>query len=235
MKKRIIVLFTAIMVTAIMVIIGFALFGKIENEPAGSETASTLSSSETQPISTEISKKEYKGAQITLSACNKNNDVQYFNIKLPTDEGREIRYGRGSAALDGTWVLCGRSILNETIECNSIENIYDAFVGRWEEAVQDMRHDSAYSDCKFIAEKHEMTEINGFSMCRYEGTHTYNYTDFTTGEITSYSCYFVAYGTQLSEGGYVYWIVFDNSEDQSLKDLVNSNAENMAKSLKETE
>jgi formate C-acetyltransferase len=43
-----------------------------------------------------------------------------------------------------------------------------------------------------------------------------------------------AYGTQLSEGGFVYWIVFDDSKDQSLKDLVNSNAENMAKSLSES-
>lgn len=176
---------------------------------------------------------KYNPTTITLSSYNKDNSSQYFNIDFPTDEGREIRYGRGSAALDGTRVICGRTIINETIECESIKDIYNTFVGRWEESAQSMR-DSAYSDCKFVAEKSEMTEINGFSMCRYEGTHTYKFTDFDTGEVTPYSCYFVAYGTQLSEGGFVYWIVIDDSKDQSLKSLVNSNAENMAKSLEET-
>lgn len=181
-----------------------------------------------------VPEKEYTPTQISLSVYNKNNSAQYFYITFPTDEGLGIRYGQGSKALDGTMVVCGGSFFNDTIVCDSVEDIYDAYVDRWEEATQDLRHDSEYSECEYIAEKSEITEINGFTMCRYEGTHTYKYTDFDTGEVTPYSCFFVAYGTQLSEGGFVYWIVFDDSKDQSLKDLVNSNAENMAKSLSES-
>ncbi len=189
---------------------------------------------ESQSTSNDENTNKYDGVVASSAVYNKSNSAQYFNLSFPSSDLRDVLYGRGSATVEGIWAFCGGSFINDTIECKSIEGIFDAYSDRWSETVQDMHHDSAYSDCKFTAEKREMTEINGFSMCRYEGTHTYNHTDFTTGAITPYSCYFVAYGTQLSEGGYVYWIVFDNSADQSLRDIVNKNAENMAKSLEET-
>ena len=187
-----------------------------------------------QPTVNQIIENEYNPVLVTMASDNKENVAQYFNIMFPTDEGREIRYGRGSAALDGTWVICGTSIINDIIECNSVAEIYESYGARWEETVEKMRHDNSYSDCRFTVENREMTEISGFSMIRYEGTHTYNYTDFNTGAVNPFSCSFVAYGTQLSNGGFVYWIVFDDSADQSLKDRVILNAENMAKSLEET-
>lgn len=226
----------SVLLITILLMVSFVSCGSNKNadEPTSDTVILTEPTFESQLTDTAKDEMEYTGARVKMSTYNKDNVAQYYYITLPTDVGREILYGRGSAALDGTWVLCGGSFINKTIECDSIENIYDDYADRWEESIEDMHHDGAYSDFKFIAEKREMTEINGFSMCRYEGTHTYNHTDFTTGAVTPYSCYFVAYGTQLSEGGYVYWIVFDNSADQSLRDIVNKNAENMAKSLEET-
>lgn len=230
MKKTSTLLFTA------MILLIFSLCGcaKSENEIiTGEAFNSTESINKTQSTDTE-KPEEYRPTTVKMSAYNKDNIEQYFNITFPTAHLREVFYGRGMATKEELRAFCGASFLSETIECSSIENIYDAYVSRWEESAEDMLHYKEYSDCKFTEEKHEMTEINGFSMCRYEGTLAYNYTDFGTNEVTPRSCYFVAYGTQLSEGGYVYWIVFDNSVDQSLKALVNSSAENMAKSLEET-
>lgn len=175
---------------------------------------------------------KYDGVTMTCSSYNKDFVNQRFNITLPAP-GRDILYGFGSAVSDGTWILGGYILDVVDVVCNSVENIYEAYQTCWEEAVEDMRHDLDYTDFKFNVESREMKEINGFSMCRYVGTHTYKLEHGETGEFTDYACYFVAYGTQLSNGAYIYWIVFDDSEDQSLKDIVISNADNMAKSLNE--
>lgn len=221
---------------SVLLIVSFVSCGKKANvnEPIGDTIASIQSVYETPSGDMTTEASEQVGATVKMSVCNKDNLEQYYNITFPTDDIREILYGIGSATTEGLWAFSGGTFFNETIECSSIEEIFEAYSDRWSETAQDMHDNSAYSDCKFVAEKREMTEINGFSMCRYEGTHTYNHTDFSTGAVTPYSCYFVAYGTQLSEGGYVYWVVFDNSADQSLKDLVNTSTENMAKSLEET-
>lgn len=199
-------------------------------------TVSTSSPAQSEPENTEKADSESLGkAPVVLAAYNRDNLEQYFRITFPADEGKEIYRGRGAIADDGTMIICGSSFLNGADTCDSVEDIYDEFKSVWEESALDMRPSNAYTDSKFTAEKRELTEINGFSMCRYEGTYTYNYTDLSTNETTAHSCFFVAYGTQLSEGGYAYWIAFDDTEDQSLRDAVILHAENMAKSLEEVD
>lgn len=229
--------FLALMLVTVMIICCTACGGKNEITKTEGNTSPGVDYSEPVINVNEGKDKteKYEGVTITCNAYNKDLVDQMFNITLPTDPGRDILYGFGSAAHDGTWILGGYIFNFVDIVCDSVENIYEAYQTCWEEAIADMRHDLDYSDFKFNVESREMKEINGFSMCRYVGTHTYKLEHWETGEITDYACYFVAYGTQLSNGAYIYWIVFDESADQSLKDVVISNADNMAKSLEETE
>lgn len=88
-----------------------------------------------------------------------------------------------------------------------------------------------YSNGAFVADTTEIVEINGYEMCRFTATHTYDYFnyDWETVPMTQ-QC--AGYITRLkNNGGVVYWIVVDESEDQSLGDLLLPHADSMAQSL----
>lgn len=229
----------AILLTVVVALLSFSSCGGNESKIEQTENNVVSGKPESVAVETESVSFVNNGhngvpAQLTLAVYNKDNMAQYFHITFPTDEGSGILYGQGSKALDGTVVFSGGSFLDETIECDSVKDIASSFAERWEKGIESLRHDSAYSNFNFKVHKSEMVEVNGKSMCRYEGTHTYDLTDFKTGKVNSFSCYFVAYGTEHSGGGYVYWVVMDDSASQYLSSQVKSNADNMAKSFEET-
>lgn len=88
-----------------------------------------------------------------------------------------------------------------------------------------------YSEGAFVADTTEIVEINGYEMCRFTATHTYNTRD-SKWNLVPMTQQCAGYITRLkNNGGVVYWIVVDESEDQSLGDLLIPHADSMAQSL----
>lgn len=78
----------------------------------------------------------------------------------------------------------------------------------------------------------DSTTIGGYEMYIFTGTIAFDY-DWQN-EVIRREFQFVSYATTLNyNGGYVYWLVYDLSEDQSNGDLIAQHALNMAKTFRE--
>lgn len=85
-----------------------------------------------------------------------------------------------------------------------------------------------YSDFAFQVTTTESATIKGYEMCKFEGVHTFAI------DGVAQTMNFVAYATQLkANGAYVYWMVLDETTDQSLGNTIAEHAYNMALSFAE--
>lgn len=110
----------------------------------------------------------------------------------------------------------------------TLENVFSVFL---EQPISILSHYRRVdnTDYAFEIETSELVEINGYKMCKHTGKHTYKAAD--RGDL---SLKYVAYITNLkSNNAYVYWIVLDESEDQSQGAKIDEYATKIAKSLRE--
>ena len=79
-----------------------------------------------------------------------------------------------------------------------------------------------------IENKQSAGTINGYEMYKFVGTHSFKYEDKV------YNYKYVAYSTQQKKNGaYIYWLVQDESQDQTLYSTIEEYAYKMALSLRE--
>lgn len=168
------------------------------------------------------------GVKDNILTSKDGKDVRAY-INLPESTGLKQGSGKIAAQSDETLIILDSMKTNEdpVVEGDLVENILPVY---FESAknIMDQYRSIRYNNFDFEVFEKETLNINGYEMCKYKGEHSYTY----DGEATSVS--FVSYATKLkSNGAYVYWMVFDRTEDQSLGDLIESHATNMAYSLYE--
>jgi hypothetical protein len=167
------------------------------------------------------------GVWESQTATNDGGENEDVYIKFPDLAG--VSYGAGKVAtqLTQTTVVFGRQ-WEESSSVTSVDEVFLAYQDDASYSIKKYRDNWDYDNFQFEITSQEHTEINGYQMCRYEGIHSY--TD--DGELVEMQ--YVAYAAQLKgNGAYVYWVVIDESEDQSLGDLISENAEKMAWTLEE--
>ena len=77
-------------------------------------------------------------------------------------------------------------------------------------------------------ESDKSVTVGEYKMHKFTGTMELDVLD------DHYKLPFVAYATTLkSNGGYAYWLVYDKTADQSMGDVIEEHADNMAKTFRE--
>ena len=150
-----------------------------------------------------------------------------FFISLPHINTISRGGSRIAQQTDGTLVLIGVEADFDEAVPESLDKAVEFYNFRSIRCLDSFR-DWDYENFDFIVKSTDTVEINGYTMCKHSGTHTFTF----KGE--PYEMNFVAYAMQLNaNNGYVYWIVIDETEEQGLFETLESHAENMAKSLVE--
>ncbi len=161
------------------------------------------------------------GVPDSINTENSSGIMGTAYIHLP--EVASMRRGAGQVAdqSDDTLIILGGQHLESPIVTN-LKEVLSTFISQPVDVLSKYRRVD-YKNFAFNVETSEMVKINDYDMCKYTGTHTYTY----NGEPGSMK--FVAYATQLKENGaYVYWMVIDETEDQSMTNTIMEHATNMA-------
>lgn len=176
---------------------------------------------------------------VTLVATNKNGVNKKVSVHFPTTQPWSCRFGYASHSDDGVFVLV-QSQQSENIECNSAEDVLTAFYEQIKQGLQEKEEYTCRENVKLKVNKSAPSFAGNNDYYRFEGQYEYIYDYFEEmhngrkyerGQ--KYSQYFVANVHQLSNGAFVYCIVIDESEHQSLKNTVDYDAKQIAKSLRE--
>lgn len=186
---------------------------------------------ETKKEETNIKKEEKNnietwGVEDSIFTENANGLMATLYIKLP--EFTSMRRGAGQVAdqSDDTLILMGGQHL-ESPTVSSLKDVLSTYISQPIDVLSKYRRVD-WQNYAFNIENTEIVKINGYEMCKYVGNHTYTY----NGDPSSMN--FVAYATQLkTNGAYVYWMVLDESENQSLTSTIEDYAYKMALTVKE--
>lgn len=138
------------------------------------------------------------------------------------------RHGTGYVAKqeDKTLVILDSRHPERTeVEAENVDLVLDTYIGQTERILRDYRN-SYWKDFEFEITSREHMTINGYEMCKYIGVLHCSY----KGNPEDH--FFAAYSSEVNNGNdYVYWMVMDDSEDQSLHEIAEYNADQMAKTL----
>ena len=161
------------------------------------------------------------GVQESIVA-DKGDNISSAYIKFPTLSGIIQGTGKIAYQTDKTLVILDSQRMSGSPTISRISDVLPAYFEQTIKIMREYRR-SDWKDFAFNVETSEMVKINDYDMCKYTGTHTYTY----NGEPGSMK--FVAYATQLKENGaYIYWMVLDETEDQSMTNTIMEHATNMA-------
>ncbi len=165
----------------------------------------------------------YKSAVID----NDGNAMRYY-INFPVSVGNDRASGR-IGFQDGYVLAMVAQRYNDAYDIQG--NIENVFPTCFPQAIKILEADqtaTAY-DYAFDITDQKLEEINGYQMCRYEGnlTYVYDHIDFHHR--------YVAYATEVADGAYVFWMLIDESEDNSSFDLASEYALKMAYTLRTEE
>lgn len=167
---------------------------------------------------------KYQGA-----VSDNNGNPMWYYINFPVSTGKNRAAGR-IGFQDGyvLAIVSQRYSLYEGDLPESIEDVFPVFFPQIIDIEEANQTATAY-DYAFDITNQELVEINGYQMCRYEGNHTYEFNH------ENYSHRYVAYATEVADGAYVFWMLIDESEDNSSFDLASEYALKMAYTLRTEE
>ena len=150
-------------------------------------------------------------------------------IKFPELLGNQYGTAKMGQQPDGTLVMFDVRWPDEIPEeVGSVDEVFPAYFVQANRNMEKYR-DLGWDNFSFEITEQEHLTVNGYEMCKYRGVHR-----STDDMKAAWEFYYVAYAAAVNEGkDYVYWIVLDNSDDQSLRDTVEYNADMMAKTLSE--
>lgn len=167
------------------------------------------------------------GVSGTVTVQGKDMSVQRMIFKWPTTKGNPAATGEAGPQEDGTFVLVDAYTSGTSPENVELTSFFPAYSQQTIDAFARF-YGSRYKNGALTATKGDVSTINGYEVCKYTGTHTFEYKGKT------YDQQFVAYVTTAKgNDGYVYFLVADDSDEQSLGAKIEENAYNMMLSLSE--
>lgn len=220
MKKTICILLATLL-------LGLTACKQTEKPPVGGDNADA-GNSEPQKTTTTTAPESLDnwGVVDGHTASNDSGMAQFF-IHLPLNPGSQ----RGGALLavqeDASVVIVDGENFLAPVEIDSLDTLFPTWFESPKASVADYMG-MAGADYEFEVTDQEMVTIGEYEMCRYEGKHTYTY------HKEPKESQWVAYATKLkTNGAYVYWMVLDYSEDQSMSDTIADHAQKIALTLEE--
>lgn len=153
-----------------------------------------------------------------------------YYINFPHYTGISSGYAMIADQLDGTMVL----ISGQNMDAPEINNVSELFPAYFDQVQYTLEgyYGLFSGNYTFALQNTDSTVVNGYEMYTFSGTIAFDYEQDDIVERCEYQ--FISYATTLkSNGGYAFWVVYDNSEDQSNGELIAQHALNMAKTFRE--
>ena len=193
---------------------------------AGNDTVGT-----TAPISSsdETTKQEDLQNWGKKSKCLVNNGgkSEYFYINFPVTKGERMGAVTIAEQFGCSTVVIAGGESDKWAEVNSLSEVFPACAGSLEETFKSL-YSVMLKNYKIDVTSDSAEVIGDYQMHRFVGNISYD----RAGTAVIFP--FVAYATTLkSSGSYVYWLVYDNSDDKSCGELMAEQAYKMAFTIKE--
>lgn len=151
-----------------------------------------------------------------------------FYINLPKCTGVVAGHGDGTVT-----AVSGEN--ESTPEINGISEVFPAYLDDLQFWLEDRYGSMRFSNFEFELTGNAPTKVGDYDMHTFTGVLEFDYVNHDV-ETEHRVHNFVAYSTALkSNGAYAYWLVYDESDDQSNGDLIKEHALNMAKTFREEE
>ncbi len=209
----------------------FTACGDNKNDTPNSDFNTTQSNNTSSKDETTTDSKMEEWGVAESRITEKNGTTANAYIKFPYLLG--INSGQGKVAYqdDGSLVLfSSETNVNEPIvKSDKAEDIFPAYFDKMIGIVDEYRR-ADHKDFSFEIDDKENVNINGYEMCKYKGTHTF----IVSGEERTIA--YVAYGTRIkTNNAAVFWMVLDDTQEQSLGKIIEEHADKMAKTLYDEE
>lgn len=163
-------------------------------------------------------------------AAETKESIKSYYINLPHYAGALHGRARGGEQLDGTVVLISGQH-DEAPEISSTSELFPAYFDQLQSSLESY-YGLRSSNYELSLQDTASTTIGDYEMSIFTGTIAFDY-DWQN-EVSRREYQFVSYATTLkSNGGYAFWVVYDETEDQSNGDLIAQHALNMAKTFRE--
>ena len=181
----------------------------------------------TNTIDEQDTQNEDGGFVDSFSLQNEELKVSTINFRWPTAEGRPAATGKGATQGDGTYVLVDGYVNGISPKGVALEEFFPQYFEQTKNAFA-RSYGSNYTDAAFTSTMDGVSTINGYKVCKYTGQHTFKFKG------VDYSYQFVSYVTTLKgNGAYVYWLVQDETADQSAGKQMEENALKIIQSVRE--
>lgn len=215
---------------ALIVVLGLTGCGTVNKDVGDeskkeTETLESAISVVSESMSHEESKVDSEWGIIDTFSANKDDKTATIYINFPSLTGIPEATGLVANQGDDTKIILDAYIKGKSPEIDSVLEVLPAY---FEQTllIFKVNYGSRYSNGNLTIESQEPVTINDYEMCKYIGKHTFKY------EGKDFSYQFVAYSTQLkTNGAYIYWLVQDESENQSLFETIEDYAYKMGTTL----
>lgn len=224
MKKTVLGLLCAILILGVSVGCGQQA---TEETPNNNNSTNTENNSKEEQKEPTVNLDDW-GVQDKITTRKNNNTITAW-IKFPTLSGIVEGTGKLAYQKDKTLVIfdAEHKEVFPNLSANSCDEVFPTYFEQTK-AIIDAHRQMTWDNFDFKINSKETMTINDYEMCKYTGTHTFTF----QGEADSMS--FVAYATKLKgNDAIVYWMVIDESEDQSLGKTIEEYAKKMAYTLHE--
>lgn len=191
-----------------------------EGRPSQNEDKETQTQEETK--NNEL---ENWGVVDDFSVQNEDLNVSTVFFRWPAATGRSAATGMAATQSDGTFVLVDGYSNGISPKGVALEEFFPKYYEQTLNAFS-RNYGSNYSDGKLNAKSEGVSTINGYKVCKFTGEHSFKFKN------QDYTYQFVAYVTNLkANGAYVYWLVQDETSDQSAGQQMEENALKIIQSL----
>lgn len=163
---------------------------------------------------------------VTDSVTARNGELASVDIRLPYNTGILQDTGLIAVQNDSSVIIVDGQSKYDKLD-NSIDEIFPYYFTNVK-SILEAYYGSHASEYSLNVSKKEKTSINGYDMCVFHGSISME----LYKKMVNYN--WVAYATTLkSNGAYLYWMVFDYTDDQSMGDVIDDHAYKMAHTIEE--
>ncbi len=229
MKKRIAAIFALLVFCCVLGACGKPK----QTEPSQSVQNETLqdSASETESPSEQPPESGWD-ATVSLYVADAQKNSVTVKVNLPSGYNN-VYSGVAVFLPDGALAVVDCTGFSTEINAAGLAEVFPAYFEQTKGLLGRYRG-SAFEDFEFQTEASESVKEKGRDFYKYTGRHTYTvFSSDAGGTDRQRDDAFVAYVWQASNGGYVYSMVIDDTEDQSLTGAIDAEALQIALSATE--
>ena len=219
----------SLLMITVLLIVCFVGCGQKEDPAVADETAAPKNTADVTPENKTNGKndKQSWGVKNSLIAETSSTVMEVY-INFPKAVGLLKGTGKITDDSDVTVIFDAQRMSGSPeVPDDAVENVLPSYFEQTAKILERFRT-ADYQDFGFTVSRKENFSVNGYDMTKFFGTHTFTY----QGKASSMNFAACAAKTKKT-GAFVYWMVLDKSENQSLGKTIEEYAVKMAETFSE--